>query len=149
SAQRIRLRYHQGMARIAVLLVLAGCSSDDSSVTDAATDTSSGDDATADVVVEATIDAPADVGTKPPCTANPDKTGTTNRTVSGHPYVAYVPASYTPSSEVPLVVALHGAGDTALNYLSIVWKGNADANGFIVIAPEGSAPLGSGFTWNS
>ena len=36
-----------------------------------------------------------------------------------------------------------------MNYLSIIWKGNADANGFIVIAPEGTAPLGNGFTWNS
>jgi poly(3-hydroxybutyrate) depolymerase len=47
------------------------------------------------------------------------------------------------------VVALHGAGDTAGNYLAAIWQANADAKGLMVIAPEGTYPVGSGFSWNS
>ncbi len=145
--------------RIIILAFLAApfaaCSGDDSNTnTDAAADVTNPTDSpiTGDVgtsndgaIKDASVDAPA----KPPCTSNADKVGTTNRTASGNPYVAYVPASYDPKKLTPLVVALHGAGDTASNYLNIVWKSNADANGFIVIAPEGTAPLSPGFTWNS
>jgi poly(3-hydroxybutyrate) depolymerase len=66
----------------------------------------------------------------------------------GGSYVAYVPSSYDKSRLYPLVVALHGAGDTAGNYLSIIWQGNADANGFLAIAPEASAQVGSGYSWD-
>jgi len=124
---------------------------DDSSTTDASndvtTDTSNGNDvATNDANI---ADASIDVPVKQPCTANQDKVGFTNRTALGNPYVAYVPASYDPKKLTPLVVALHGAGDTAQNYLSVIWQGNADADGFIVIAPEGTSVLGSGYTWDS
>jgi phospholipase/carboxylesterase len=142
------------MRRALTVIMLVACSSggDDASQLDAGNDVTQTNDATSSDVVQtndgAIKDAAADV-TKPPCTANADKIGFTNRTAQGNAYVAYVPASYSPQTPTPLVVALHGAGDTAMNYLSIIWKGNADTNGFIVIAPEGTAPLGNGFTWNS
>jgi len=146
------------VARRSILfLVVAECfaacsgSGDDASTTDAATDATSADVQASDVVTQndgAITDASADVS-KPPCASNPDKGGFTNRTAAGNPYVAYVPASYDPNALTPLVVALHGAGDTAMNYLDVVWKADADADGFIVIAPEGTAPLGNGYTWDS
>lgn len=80
------------------------------------------------------------------CAQAPDTRGTSNR-VALNPYVAYVPASYDPRRPTPLVVALHGAGDTPNNYLSFMWRANADARGFIVIAPQGSPPYLSGFAW--
>jgi poly(3-hydroxybutyrate) depolymerase len=132
----------------------AACSGDSSNPNDdASTDVSSATDSpqASDVVTTkdgAPVDAAADAPAKPPCTANANKTGFTSRTAQGNAYVAYVPATYDPKTLWPLVVALHGAGDTAQNYLNVIWKANADADGFIVIAPEGTAPLGSGFTWN-
>jgi poly(3-hydroxybutyrate) depolymerase len=148
------------VARRLVLLALvaaeavAACSGsgDDSTVPDASSNDATSSDAPAqDVVQQSDVeipDAAADVS-KPPCASNPDAVGFTNRTASGNPYVAYVPSSYDKSTPMPLVVALHGAGDTAMNYLSVVWKSNADADGFIVIAPEGTAPLGNGYTWDT
>ena len=94
-------------------------------------------------------DAGTDAAPKPPCASMPNAIGTTNRTAAGNPYVAYVPASYDKSKRYDLVVALHGAGDKAGNYLSIIWQGNADSQGFLVIAPEGTSPVYSGFTWDS
>jgi poly(3-hydroxybutyrate) depolymerase len=134
-------------------IAIGACISGDSTGVDAATDvTQSNDSPTSSDVTQSDApiaDASIDVPVKQPCTANKDKTGYTNRTASGNPYVAYVPTSYNPNKLTPLVIALHGAGDTAQNYLSIIWQGNADTDGFIVIAPEGTAPLGGGFTWNS
>jgi len=88
-------------------------------------------------------------GSHPSCTKSPNQKGTTQRTASGNPYVAYVPQSYDPLKYTPLVVGLHGAGDTAGNFLTVLWQANADARGFIVIAPEGTAPLSTGYTWNT
>ncbi len=127
---------------------------DDSSTSDASSDVTADASSGADVVsgdgnVADASDAAVDAPAKQPCTVSQDKVGYTNRMASGNPYVAYVPASYNPNVLTPLVIALHGAGDTAMNYLSVIWQGNADANGFIVIAPEGTAPLGSGYTWDS
>jgi poly(3-hydroxybutyrate) depolymerase len=135
-----------------LLLVVACGGGDGSSTADAAADVTTDAaslDATSDAADAGPIDAQSELPPKQPCTASQDKVGYTNRTASGNPYVAYVPASYTPTAFVPLVVALHGAGDTAMNYLSVIWQANADAKGFIVIAPEGTAPLGPGYTWNS
>lgn len=83
------------------------------------------------------------------CTAMAGATGFTNRSVGTFKYVAYVPASYSTATAHRLVVALHGAGDTAKKYVDIVWKANADAKGLVVLAPEGSLPLGGGTTWEA
>ena len=92
---------------------------------------------------------PGDAG--PPshasCSQTPDLKGSTARSAAGNPYSAYVPSSYDPRQAVPLVVALHGAGDTAANYLQFMWRANADARGFIVIAPEGTFAYAGGFAW--
>jgi len=97
---------------------------------------------------ETSMDA-SDAPAKPPCTADAQKTGVVTRVWASKTYYSYAPPSYMPKSNVPLVVALHGAGDKALNYLNVMWTANADAKNFVVIAPEGSAPLGPGYTWNT
>jgi poly(3-hydroxybutyrate) depolymerase len=119
--------------------------SDDRAMT---TDSSPGLDAPRDTATGPS-DAGADASPKPPCASMPDAIGTTNRTAAGNPYVAYVPASYDKTKRYDLVVALHGAGDKAANYLSVIWQGNADAQGFLVIAPEGTSPVYTGYTWDS
>ena len=81
------------------------------------------------------------------CTQAADLKGATDRTAAGNPYTAYVPATYDPMRPAALVVALHGAGDTAQNYLQFMWRANADARGFIVIAPQGTYPYMGGFAW--
>jgi poly(3-hydroxybutyrate) depolymerase len=109
-----------------------GATQDDSGMTD---DGMSGNDSGAD--------------SGPPCTADANKTGIVTRTVKNRKYLSYAPSSYMPGTPLPLVLALHGAGDTNSNYLNVMWKANADTKGFIVIAPEGSAPLGNGYTWQT
>lgn len=104
-----------------------------------ADDGSGGDDGASDT-------GPVDSGV---CTASPHATGTTMRKAKGGTYYSYVPSGYKQGTPWPLVVALHGAGDTAQNYLAALWKSNADAKGLIVIVPEGTAPLGNGYTWNT
>jgi poly(3-hydroxybutyrate) depolymerase len=81
------------------------------------------------------------------CSHSADVKGSTARSALDNPYQAWVPASYDPSRPMPLVVALHGAGDTAPSYLQWMWQANADARGFIVIAPEGTAAYGGGYAW--
>lgn len=60
------------------------------------------------------------------------------------PGVVYVPQSYDPSQPIPLMVALHGSGDTAGNFVNL-WAGIAEAEGFIVLVPES---ISGGASWN-
>lgn len=110
-------------------------------------DSAGGDDGSA---ADSGGDGGADSGPpKGPCAADKDKLGLTSRTLGNRSYLTYVPASYTPQTPMPVVLALHGAGDVAQNYLNVIWKNNSDQKGFIVIVPEGTSPVGNGFTWNS
>jgi poly(3-hydroxybutyrate) depolymerase len=141
---------------LGISLLIVGCSSNtiiyaggdggpgaDSSTTD---DGSPADDgATGDVSV------PVEAG--PPdrskCKVDPDKIGLTTRTFAGAPdYTVYVPTTYDMNVPSALVEVLHGAGDTTPNYIN-VWKGVADMRNAILLAPEASSPLGSGFTWST
>ncbi len=60
------------------------------------------------------------------------------------PGVLYVPQSYDPSQATPLMIALHGSGDTAGSFVNL-WAGIAEAEGFIVLVPES---LSNGASWN-
>lgn len=58
-----------------------------------------------------------------------------------------VPASYSPTQPVPVVLALHGqAGPGAANSAALsvrnTWSAIADANGFIVVAPVATGATG-------
>lgn len=57
----------------------------------------------------------------------------------------YIPKSYDPATPIPLVVALHGATQRA-NFSLRIWTTQADAAGFVLLAPDfPTAPLtGSG-----
>lgn len=101
-------------------------------------------------------DASTDAGFVPDrsqCTADPDAKGVTNRQVAAGgktlSYVGFAPSSYDPYKPMSVVLSLHGAGDTAASYFTLVWQGNAETRGFLVISPEGTSPLGSGYTYNT
>jgi poly(hydroxyalkanoate) depolymerase family esterase len=64
-------------------------------------------------------------------------------------YELYVPSSYSPSTPVPLVVALHGCGQTADGFRALThWDMLGESKGFIVLLPQqdnSNNPLGC---WN-
>jgi phospholipase/carboxylesterase len=55
----------------------------------------------------------------------------------------YIPKSYDPATPVPLVIALHGAGQRA-NFSLRIWTTQADAAGFVLLAPESG-----GISWDA
>ena len=109
-----------------VSLLLAGCSSDDSTgdgtETPAAVPTTNGTalptpDQPAPVVTRPTPQPGADnPGPKPAgCTVTKDTDGFFTRTTAKSPYVGFVPKSYT-GQPTTLVVGIHGCGDSAKNF---------------------------------
>jgi predicted esterase len=60
------------------------------------------------------------------------------------PGIIHVPQTYDPNQPMPVMLALHGSGDTASNFVNL-WSGIADAEGFIVLVPES---LSGGMSWN-
>jgi len=71
--------------------------------------------------------------------------------IGGHirTVIVHVPSGYTGTTNVPLVLNLHGSGSTALaQELFTGMDGTADAHGFIVAYPQALIPSGSGFDWN-
>tara|TARA_B100000795_G_scaffold249836_1_gene217624 strand:- start:8293 stop:9237 length:945 start_codon:yes stop_codon:yes gene_type:complete len=63
-------------------------------------------------------------------------------------YYVYTPASYSPSSNAPLLFVFHGYGGSATNILYYSdFKNSADQDGYILVYPQGS--LLNGVThWN-
>ena len=63
-------------------------------------------------------------------------------------YIKYIFSSYTPGQAVPLVLCLHGLGDTIENFKNIGMHAVGDTAGFITVYPEAVAsPFGT--AWNS
>lgn len=64
--------------------------------------------------------------------------------------LVHTPAGYRPENgAVPLVFLLHGSGGTGQAMLrDSKLAETADANGFIVMAPDAGIALGQGFAWN-
>lgn len=64
----------------------------------------------------------------------------TGRCNNQRAYQVYVPASYNESQPTPIVVAMHGAGDTHTNFASVVlgtgWQALSEQQGFIVLIPS-------------
>jgi len=96
---------------------------------------------------------PATGITRLPSNGSGGALGSISRTVSvpgygTHTFYLRVPASYSPSHPVPLVLALHGqagspaAASTAAQSVRNTWASIADANGFIVIAPVATGSSG-------
>ncbi len=81
---------------------------------------------------------------------------TTTETISidglDRTYEFHIPASYDGSSSVPLVLGLHGLGDTAMGFMNgTQFNVLANANNFIVAYPQGelSAIPALGAGWNN
>lgn len=162
-----------GLAMAVAVAIASGCSSDSGSdwASNAGADAAGDSPTVADgPQLDAADAAPSDTGApadapsaeagdagfvpdRSKCTVDPDKKGVTNRQlVAGGKtmsYVGFAPSSYDPYQPLSVVLSLHGAGDTAANYFSLVWKGNAETRGFLVISPEGTSPAGSGYTYNT
>lgn len=65
-------------------------------------------------------------------------------------YRQYVPGIYDGSTQVPLVIALHGLGDDMTNFSGIGLNYFADTANFIVVTPQALVDQLSGSTaWNS
>ncbi len=67
------------------------------------------------------------------------KIQTRNLVVDGQQrtYLLYVYRNYTGKTPVPLLIAVHGAGDTASNYIQTSrWKSVADQGGFLLAVPH-------------
>jgi polyhydroxybutyrate depolymerase len=70
--------------------------------------------------------------------------GGTNRT-----YTYFVPSGYTPGSEVPLLLVLHGLGDVSNNMMNATgFNAVADTANFIGVYPQ-ALDEGIGTSWNS
>ncbi len=113
-----------------------------------------GSDAGSDAGDDGGTDAGEDAGPPNPygtnCSRDQDMTGLVVRrgaygtNAELHDYYTYVPSSYSPSTEIPLIISLHGAGDAAKNFVNL-WEADADRGGFMVLVPEASAVYGPGY----
>jgi poly(3-hydroxybutyrate) depolymerase len=67
-------------------------------------------------------------------------TGTVNGSYQGRNYRLHVPTSYSQSTPSPLVIALHGLGDTYTNFHNTLagsgWTSAANSNNFILMTPQ-------------
>lgn len=86
-----------------------------------------------------------------PCGATPAASATITPTIDGHvrTVVVHVPAGYTGTTKVPLVLNMHGSGSTAVEQEAFTGMDAAsDADGFVVAYPQALIPDGTGFDWN-
>jgi phospholipase/carboxylesterase len=60
--------------------------------------------------------------------------------------LVFPPAKADPARALPVVVALHGRGDTAEAFAH-PWRRVADELGAVLVVPEGLNPAGDGFDW--
>ncbi len=101
----------------------------------------------------AAVDAPAiidsgtpssDAAAQGPCTASTLKAGNTTMMIQSggatRMYIVHVPAKYDGKTRMPLVIDMHGKGDTAAHQITWSgWREKADAVGLVVIYPQGIA----------
>jgi polyhydroxybutyrate depolymerase len=85
------------------------------------------------------------------CSRAPAGSTTLTPTVGGHlrTVIVHVPAGYSGTRKLPLVINLHGSGSTAAEQEGFTaMDATADAGGFVVAYPQALIPEGSGFDWN-
>ena len=63
-------------------------------------------------------------------------------------YMEFVPSTYTGSEPVPLVLALHGLGDTITNFQAVGFQALGEIDNFITVYPQGMN-VGLGAAWNA
>lgn len=68
-------------------------------------------------------------------------------------YIVHVPASYDPSSPLPLLISLHGLGDNMANFSGAGFHALSETENFIVVTPQALNFAYAGFSigtaWNS
>ena len=115
----------------ALLLLASACPKSSSDTADPAGDTAAGDTAAGD-----------DTGSQPPAEIGPAGEFDVEVTVDGvvRDYVLYVPSSATQAMEtgpVPVLITLHGAGDTGSNFIHATGlTSTADDLGFVLVGPD-------------
>jgi polyhydroxybutyrate depolymerase len=63
--------------------------------------------------------------------------------------IVHVPAGYTGTTRIPLVLNMHGSGSDAVEEEALTgMNATSDADGFVVAYPQGLIPDGTGFDWN-
>ena len=63
--------------------------------------------------------------------------------------IVHVPTGYRPGKPVPLVLNMHGSQSTAAAQEAFTdMDATADADGFLVVYPQGGIPAATGFEWN-
>lgn len=76
-------------------------------------------------------------------------TGTVNGSYQGRSYRLHVPSSYSQTTPSPLVIALHGGGDTYTNFHNTLagsgWTSAANSNNFILMTPDNMNSSASSF----
>lgn len=87
------------------------------------------------------------------CLLNSNAQQTINGTIShdniNREYILYIPASYNPSTPVPLVFCFHGYSSNAnTNYAYTNFRSIADTAGFIVVHPQGTLDNTGTSHWN-
>jgi polyhydroxybutyrate depolymerase len=88
--------------------------------------------------------APPDCGIGAPGTTQRVKVGTSGRTILIH-----IPVGLSAEWPVPLLFLFHGSGQTGATALKrSALNETADRHGFLVAAPDGGIPSGSGYVWN-
>ena len=76
-----------------------------------------------------------------PCTEGTLRAGNTNVTIqhagAARNYILHVPPGYTGRTRVPLVIEMHGSGQSATaQSMATFWNRKADTEGFILIYPN-------------
>ena len=87
------------------------------------------------------------------CLLNSNAQQTINGTIThdniNRDYILYIPASYNPSTPVPLVFCFHGYSSNAnSNYAYTNFRSIADTAGFIVVHPQGTLDNTGTSHWN-
>lgn len=68
---------------------------------------------------------------------------------SGRRVLLHVPARFDRSRRAPIVFLFHGSGNSGQGILAETkLAATADANGFLLVAPDGGIPVDKGFVWN-
>jgi len=90
----------------------------------------------------------SDAASQGACTAGTLKAGNSTLTIQSggmtRSYIVHVPTKYDGKTRMPLVIDMHGKGDTAAHQITWSgWREKADAVGLVVIYPQGI-----GNSWN-
>jgi predicted esterase len=79
---------------------------------------------------------------------NRDRRRAVYENAASNPPLTILPANFAGDGPRPLIIALHGFGDTAANYPQL-WGPVAGEFGAILLVPDGPRPVGNGRGWGN